>query len=173
MSRYFNFNFKLSFLLLLFLSLNVTKVIECSSTDPMDAIPFLNLPRDHFRSSWGSFWGRDHFRSSWGSFRVQLGGIISGLGIISGPVWGIISGLGIISGPVQICICFIVHCSCFRTRTLIILDVGTPTEVVLKHAWLHWTKRSIVSSDARQMSRWLLAIKCSVEYKSTIPETVI
>ena len=92
MSHYFNFNFKLSFLLLLFLSLNVTKVIECSSTDPMDAIPFLNLPRDHFRSSWGSFWGRDHFRSSWGSFRVQLGGIISGLGIIL--------GLGIISGPV-------------------------------------------------------------------------
>ena len=41
----------------------------------MDGIPFLNLPLDHFGSSWGSFRGQDHFRS----------GIISGLGIISGP----------------------------------------------------------------------------------------
>ena len=27
----------------------------------MDAIPFLNLPRDHFWCSWGSFRGREHF----------------------------------------------------------------------------------------------------------------
>ena len=48
---------------------------------------------DHFGSSWGSFRGWDHFKAR----------IISGLGIISGPVGdhfraGIISGLGSFQG---------------------------------------------------------------------------
>ena len=84
--------------------------------DPMDAIPFLNLPRDPFGSSWGSFRDRDHFRSSLG--------IISDLGIISGPVQRVFFAQGLYS------------CH-FQTKlTLFVVNFSTPHFTF----WVHLIK---------------------------------